>query len=143
MARRFLVLLAVLGLVACATTGKAVRTVTDPPGWRWLDDAELRSTMHELGRLVRQLDGLLNGPPLDVVQQQQVVGLLDEMESLAVGLEGAGAPSGHPEFDEMAPRFRAFVGTAKHGVQQEPPSYYAAGTITGACMYCHGAFDPR
>ena len=137
-----LVLASALLLVSCATTASRVRTVTDAPGWRWLDEDELRGTMHRLGRLVSQLDGLLAGPRGDV-ERQQVLDVLTQMEALGAELEGAAAPSGHPRFDEAAPRFRSFVTTAKHGVEQEPPSYYAAGTVTGACLYCHGAISPR
>jgi hypothetical protein len=47
-------------------------------------------------------------------------------------------PSNHPKVARNVGRFRKDLANAQRAVQVDPPSYYLAGSVSGACMHCHG-----
>jgi hypothetical protein len=45
--------------------------------------------------------------------------------------------SNHPRIQEHAPHLRADLDRALLAVKKDPPNYYYAGVVSGACTYCH------
>lgn len=94
--------------------------------------------MRELASRVGELDGMLRASrPLDPAQRARVATLLAQIEELTSRL--AELPAGeHPRLRELS-RLRSDVRRARDAVTSEPPDYYFAGAISGACVYCHAS----
>ncbi len=138
--RSFLLALsAALAVAACSGTwGERVRERTYPPSFRYISTQELHSTMAELAAYASRLDTLMQEneqgtPP----PQAEVVSLLVAMERTAASLGPGDWPTNHPRVSRNIERFRAQVAAARRDAEQDPPSYYRAGVVTGACSHCH------
>ncbi len=92
--------------------------------------------MRELAGKVGELDGILRSVrPLEAFDQDRVAVLLREIDELSTGLEQL-PPGAHPPLANLG-RLRADVRRAREGVEADPPDYYFAGAVSGACVYCH------
>jgi hypothetical protein len=49
-----------------------------------------------------------------------------------------GRPTNHPVIASHLEEFRRHIGLAEAGVESEPPNYFLVGTVSGACLVCHG-----
>ena len=134
-----LVLSAALVVAACSgSLGERVRARTYPPSFRYISTQELHSTMAQLAAHAQRLDALMQEseqgtPP----RQAEVVGVLMAMERTAASLGPGDWPTNHPRVSRNIERFRAQVAAARRDAEQDPPSYYRAGVVTGACSHCH------
>jgi hypothetical protein len=137
-AERWLPLAALLGLCACAELAREVREYTYPRDFEYLTEGEIHSVMGQFALHVRKLDVLLaEGEERGAVQREQVVELLRAMEQLASTLGSGEVRSNHPMLDEGIDAFRGRLAAARGAAEREPPNYYLAGTVSGACVYCH------
>jgi len=133
-------LASVVGLSACQgrRVGERVRARTYPPSFHYISTQELHSTMARLAAHASRLDQLMRESEQGVAPSQaEVVGLLQAIEREAATLGPGDWPSNHPRVSRNIERFRAEVAAARQAAEQNPPSYYRAGVVTGACSHCH------
>jgi len=131
------------GLIVAVALGCAepaaerVRTVTYPRDFHYITQQEIRTAMgelaHEIVMLEQQLSPRSEG---DGVDQVGVVQILSRMDRVAASLKRR-EHSNHPRIDAYAPRLRRDIERALVGARSDPPSYVAAGRVSGACSYCH------
>ncbi|MBW2282668.1 MAG: hypothetical protein JRG76_07255 [Deltaproteobacteria bacterium] len=126
-----------LALVACADTPEKVRTVTYPPDFHYITRDEIDSVMGRLAvQMVRlearmQRDGEFRDEDRDAVVQ-----ILSEMLRLSQELK-QGTRSSHPRIHREGPRLERDIERALRAARLDPPNYYFAGEVSGACEYCH------
>jgi hypothetical protein len=49
-----------------------------------------------------------------------------------------GRRSNHPMLEAHFDQFRQDIIRARDAVRADPPAYFLAGAVSGACVYCHG-----
>ena len=133
-------LLAVVALsVSCAgSLGESIRAATYPPSFRYIPKEELRSTMWELAARAAELDRLMHVVDEGTVPpNERVLEVLREMERTMRALGPGGWPSNHPQVSRNVDDFRDYLEKAIRDAQRQPPSYYRAGAVAGACTRCH------
>lgn len=124
--------------ITCSDLARAVRTVTYPPDFVYVDSQELRSRMQRFGYELRQLDlALTNADSENPELQQQVIEILRNIERVGGELQAGDAGSNHPFLQDGMPNLLAEVRRARMGASLSPPRYYAAGRVSGACVNCH------
>jgi len=129
------------GPLACAESERErLREHTYPPTFNYIPEERLRSTMWDLASHVAQLDQRLRDPQVgDEALQQQVIRELDEMQRAAAALGPGDWPSNHPQVSRNIDAFREDLAAARHAAAIQPPNYFLAGSIAGACTNCHAA----
>jgi hypothetical protein len=126
-------------LMACGGTLEATRRHTYAPDFNYITDSQLQSAMWQLAAGTSSLDELLaEGVPVTLDERQQVIRILEGMEAAADSLGPEGLASNHPRISHHLGRFSELLASARRNVQIDPPSYYLAGTVSGACHACHG-----
>lgn len=137
----FAIVLGAIAIASCTGADLAeVRELTYPPDFDYLTRAELTSTMGGLAREVDSLDRILwaqSGSPAGA--REEVVAILERMQELARGL-GEGRGSNRPRVHHEAPRLIGDIDRALAAAKNEPPDFFWAGRVSGACTYCH---EPR
>lgn len=93
---------------------------------------ELAGRTHEINRILRTADAT------SAADRDLVVKLLDEMLMVSERLGTDSARAGHPVLSRNIDGFRADVRLARNGAAANPPNYFLAGSIAGACANCHG-----
>lgn len=115
-----------------------IRRFTYPPDFKYLEHSQIESAMLKLARHVRSLDRILREPdPESTDQQTQVAKILRAMETTAAELDPGGQRSNHPLIDRNIKAFRQDIEMARRAAEHDPPNYFLAGTVSGACRYCH------
>ena len=138
--RALLALAAGIAWLACSPGAlERLRGHTYPPNFNYIPADRLRSSMWELADHASQLDRLMRqshdgGEPL----REQVILQLTEMDRAARVLGPGGWPSNHPRVSRNIDRFRQDLEAARHAAELDPPNYFLAGSVAGACMHCHG-----
>jgi hypothetical protein len=128
------------GSHACADWTATMRRVTYPPDFRYIERSQLKSAMWRLAYDVRELDQLMRmPPPVDASRRDATERYLNDLLVATDALRGGGQPTNHPLLTDHLGRFRLDVSLALAAVEAEPPSYYLVGSVTGACLTCHGA----
>jgi hypothetical protein len=120
-----------------------LRAHTYPPTFEYIPADRLQSTMWKLADHADRLDRLMRrsgsgGEDL----QAQVIMQLTEMERAAQALGSGEWPSNHPRVTRNVRRFREDLDTARRAASLDPPNYFFAGSIAGACLHCH-ADEPQ
>jgi len=129
-------LCAVVG--GCADVGRVVRKVTYPPDFRYIPKDQVGSAMWQMAIAVRELDAVLRNETLaEPAKQQQVIALLDRIGATSDRLDGGPRETNHPLLDHEVPRLAADVQAARIAASATPPRYSLAGSVSGACIYCH------
>ena len=129
-----LIAIAAVTVGACAE----IRQVTYPPDFRYIDRAEVQSTMAELGSRIWEMDEILAANPKPTPEQRlQVLDLLTEIQSFASTLDPKGKATNHLLIDSHLDAFLEQVEYARLSLAMEPPSFYRAGMLSGSCMGCH------
>ena len=100
--------------------------------------------MGQLASLVSQIDLAMREPDVDTPaavgeRRDEVDRLLGQMQSVSRALGPGGWPSNHPVVGPNVERFRRELAAARRTVSFDPPSFYLAGSIAGACLHCHGS----
>ncbi len=119
-------------MLSCGAPSSAVRLEAYPPSFNYIERGQLRSKMWRLAKDVRALNEAMNS-----TSAEEINTILSRMELEALDLQKAGQKTNHPKLDENLDRFVAQVVGARKAAQAEPPNYFLAGTISGACMSCH------
>jgi len=119
-------------------SGAAIRQVTYPPSFQYLEQREVHTAMGRLARDINRLERLLTSDgAVNAQQRDQVVGVLRDMETAAAELAPQGRRTNHPRIDRNIEAFRHELQLARLAAEQEPPNYFPAGSIAGACQACH------
>jgi len=134
------ILIVALAGFGCARAGTHVRQVTygsSPGSLRYVTRSEIRTTMQQLAVEVYSLDEMM----LDVAEggapdNERILETLRAMRRLTTELAGGGTTN-HPNLDRYLPALRDDIDRAIGGAAASPPSYYFAGSVSGACEYCH------
>jgi hypothetical protein len=125
------------------TWGKVIRGPLDTPQFAaglfiYIAEEQLRSTMWQLARDVRELDRTVRAPaPIEEPRRSEILKLLVSMEHATERLGQEGRRSNHPVIDEHLATLRRDIALARKQVENEPPNYVLVGLLPGACMYCH------
>jgi len=112
----------------------------NPPDFRRLSRDEIRSAMGILAVEVRELERVLDSTDERDRANQRVLVLasLDRMRAAAESLQQPGRSSQHPMIDDHLDAFTERIRAARRDVERDPPRYFRAGTVAGACFLCHG-----
>lgn len=117
-----------------------MRRYTYPPDFNYVSAEDLESAMWRLARGVNKLDGIMRtGSVSGEYPQDEILALLEDMEAAAESLGPGNWPSNHPRISENVEVLRRDIYRARVGAQSRPPDYFFAGTVSGACLYCHSA----
>ena len=129
----------VLGVfVGCADPAATIRTFTYPPDFKYVSGAELKSTMDALAQDLTRLDLALNAAQRsEAIDEGEVVRILAEIERTAQKLDARSVGSNHPFLEDYMGRFGDTVQQARIAASLNPPNYYLAGRVAGACVSCH------
>ena len=125
-------------LLACSDLAGRVRQYTYPPGFHYISNEQLRSTMWRLAYHSRELRELLKSPEEAVSHRAELLNELGMMEQAVVDLNRSGWPTNHPLIDANRSSFLRDIRMAREGISREPPNFLLAGSVSGACSYCHG-----
>jgi len=118
---------------------RTVRRFTYPPDFNYISNQQLKSAMWRLAQGVTRLNKLMTaGSERGDTPRDEVVGVLDSMEEAAKALGPGKWPSNHPRIGDNVDALRRDIHRARLAAQHDPPDYFFAGTISGACLYCHG-----
>lgn len=108
-----------------------------PPDFHYVTDSQVRTAMDRIARDVVELERLLGRHGVLPDERDEIVALLADIHAQAESIGGAGVKTNHPLIDEQLPRFLSQVSAARRAAEAEPPNYYLAGTVSGACIACH------
>jgi hypothetical protein len=139
---RFLgvVLLVALGAGCHGQLAESLRQTTYPPSFRYIPESELRSAMWLLGHQSLELRRLLRGESESVRDpHSQIVLLLADMEQTVQQLGPDPWSSNHPQLGEGLKVLADDLRAARTAAEHDPPNYFLAGSVSGACLYCHGS----
>jgi hypothetical protein len=127
-----------LQVLGCADFAGWVRQYTYPPTFHYISTEQLRSTMWRLAYHSRELNQLLRSTGTIESHRKEILEHLGAMEQAATELNRTGWPSNHPLIDENRSNFLRDIKMAGDAIRREPPNFLLAGSVTGACIYCHG-----
>lgn len=117
-----------------------IRRHTYPPKFDYITSEELKSTMWRFAAQVKQLDDVMQKPEFPAEdRRREAIRILSEMERVSMDLGTGGWPGNHPEISRNIIVFRRDLAAARRALETDPPLYYLAGTISGACSHCHSA----
>jgi hypothetical protein len=134
---RILAFLPVAAL-ALGCPSEAVRSVTYPPSFQYIEGDRLHGTMWKMAAAVQQLDEVLRADGLPAQDRQtSVTQLLADIDDAASRVSAPGQNTNHPMLDRNLARFQLDLALAKSAVAETPPNFAPATRITGACLYCH------
>ncbi len=121
---------------------KTVRRVTYPSDFSYVSKGQISPPMLQMGRESRALNQLLrerNAATDQEVLRRQAIQHLTAIDAAARELDNqTGWQSNHPGLKGNLARLRSDIRNARREIEKDPPSYFLAGSITGACLYCHG-----
>lgn len=124
--------------LAFGCPSEAVRSVTYPPSFQYIEKDRLHDTMWKMAGAVQQLDEVLRADALPAQDRQQsVTQLLADIDDAAAHVSAPGQNTNHPMLDRNLGRFQLDLALAKSAVAETPPNFAPATRITGACLYCH------
>lgn len=131
----------ILVFSACSPKiAEEIRRHTYPPKFDYITSEELKSTMWRFAAQVKQLDDVMQKPELPAEdRRREVIRILSEMEKVSMDLGTGGWPGNHPGVSRNIVVFRGELASARRALETDPPLYYLAGTISGACSHCHSA----
>ena len=130
--RIMLFLLVVSTVNACGNTAATIRRVTYPPDFTYVSGQQLRSRMDQLAFQLGLLDQALADSNFRIeIQQQEVVGILADIERIGGNLQANEAGSNHPFLQDHMRNFVYDVGQARMSASLDPPSFYLAGRVAG------------
>ncbi|VAW57796.1 hypothetical protein MNBD_GAMMA07-1635 [hydrothermal vent metagenome] len=137
-----LLLTIMLTMGGCSDFTAVVRKVTYPPDFKYVTGQELRSHMDALAFQLQLLNKTLienNNGQSKLDQQQQVLGILREIELIGSSLQAGEAGSNHPFLQDYMKKFLSIVVQARRSASSNPPNYYFVGRVSGGCISCHNA----
>lgn len=124
----------IAGLVGC----NYVRKVTYPPNFVYLDRKEIISAMAEFSVDLWRIDDILShSETILPYQRDEIIALLKHIEKIANTLGAGSTQTNHLLIDQHIDQFKDSVHNARKAVEADPPNYYLAGRLSGACNGCH------
>ena len=94
--------------------------------------------MWQLAYHSRELRELLATPEKTASNRADVMKHLQVMEQAVIELNRTGWPTNHPLVDANREKLLRDIRAAREAASREPPNFVIAGSISGACVYCHG-----
>ena len=137
--RRVFAVLLLFQLMGCADFARWVRQYTYPPEFRYRERDEIRTAMSRLAIHAREINQLLRSGDDNEANRNEIIAHLKAMDEAAEILDQSGGTSNHPLIDTNLPRLRRDLKIAQEAIEREPPNFLPAGSVTGACVYCHAA----
>lgn len=129
---------AIILLTACNGVLKGVRSVTYPPDFNYISRAELTDTMQQFALYTTLLDqSLRDSANISEEQRETAISILGKMEKLSLNLGTETLSSNHSVVSFNIDQFRQNISEARKGLQQQPPNYYLAGSVSAYCLNCH------
>ena len=122
----------------CADMAQWMRRRTYAPDFRYLTREKVGSAMEELAYHTRELNRLMRGPETPLQGRSEIIENLQAMERAAGQLDQSGWPTNHPLIDMNLANFLRDIRFARESVERDPPNFLLAGSLMGACVYCHG-----
>jgi hypothetical protein len=114
-----------------------VRSITYPPSIRYLSEQDVRTAMGRLAKDVVDLDALVHeAPEVRSANEDELLAILRSMRSTASSMT-SGGDTNHPRIDRYLPKLIDDIDRAIGAVENRSDNYYYAGTVIGACEYCH------
>lgn len=116
----------------------AIRSASYPPNFVYLDEKQVRSTMHKLAISIGKLDTLLQQPDTLAISRKDDV--LTELDTIIVATDGMAADasiSSHRLITDNMGRFRHSVWQARAAVEQDVPDYAPTSQLVTQCLDCH------
>ena len=138
-----IIVILLLAAIACASACAAtwptlLRRHTYPPDFRYVSQEQLRSSMWLLGRETLELRSVLADPTLsEETRRTRAQLLLGGMESTVQKIGPGQWSTNHSELRSGLQALESDIHLAREAVNHEPPSYFLAGSVSGACLYCH------
>jgi hypothetical protein len=126
-----------LQLSSCADIAARVRRHTYPPTFYYITDEQLRSAMWRLAYHSRELRELMTPVQEASAHRGEILRHLRVMEQTAVDLNRSGWPSNHPLIDANRANLLQDIRIAQAAINRDPPNFLLAGSVSGACFYCH------
>jgi len=128
-----------LVLAACSGGTSTFPQIASPPPFDYADGEELRSSMHRLAFELQQLDLSLMVADMDQdpSERGQVVARLDNIQRIGEDLIAGDFSTNHVFLSSDMSRFLSTVNRARMSAENNPPNYYQAGRVSGACVNCH------
>lgn len=137
---QFILLLSSLILVAGCQNGvlENVRKVTYPPDFNYISSEKLTNTMQSFAWYTTLLDNSLrDNQPVTEEQRLNAINILEKMENLSLELATESLKSNHAMVSHNIDQFRQNIVNARNAVEQDPPNYYLAGSVSSYCLNCH------
>lgn len=124
--------------VACSSGGGSFPQIASPPPFDYADGEELRTHMHQLAFELQRLDTVLMLESSGgFVTQEEVVENLRNIERIGEYLRDGDMSTRHGFLRDDMSNFIFTVSRARMGAEDNPPRFYAAGRVSGACLNCH------
>ncbi len=131
-------MIAAILLSACSSEfAAAVRQVTYPPDFVYVSDEQLRSNMDRLGNYLAQLDDALVQSETRQPIQEEVVIILTRIGQISASMQAGESGASHAFLEDEMPVFTTEISRARRAAMMDPPQYYLAGRVSGACLNCH------
>lgn len=128
-----LLLITVLVASGCAE----LRKMTYPADFKYLGRSEVKGTMAVFGHGIWEMDQILSDPDRALTERERIIEILDQLEEHAQSINPSGRPTNHTVIDSNIQQFIDAVRDARDDIEGSPPSFYAAGQLSGRCMACH------
>lgn len=130
--------LLVLAFLTACSGGGGFPQIASPPPFDYADGAELRSQMHQLAFGLQQLDmALVSATERDRNSQDEIVNQLSSIARIGNDLREGDMSTNHIFLRNDMANFLSAVNRARMSAQSNPPNYYMAGRVSGACVNCH------
>lgn len=134
------ILSASLLLLSACTNGvlETVRKVTYPPDFNYIPDQKLLGTMNQFAWYSTLLDNNLRDTAnITREQHENAIDTLKKMEKLSQQFGKENLSSNHNIVSFNIKQFQQNIRGARIGLQQDPPNYYLAGSVSAYCLNCH------
>ncbi|MBT3203137.1 MAG: hypothetical protein HOM14_21435 [Gammaproteobacteria bacterium] len=137
--KRALLLTTAFTVIGCANgVFETVRKVTYPPDFNYISSETLTDTMQQFAWYTTLLDNSLQDTiPVPNSQRLNAISILSKMEILSHSLGEENLSSNHNIVSFNIDQFRQNIINARDGLQQDPPNYYLAGSVSAYCLNCH------
>ena len=128
-----------VALLGCSNGAlETIQKITYPPDFNYISKSKIKDTMHQFAWYSTLLDNSLKGEySITEDQRENAISILRKMEKLSANLGSEDLSSNHSIVTHNIDKFRSRIVDARIALQQTPPNYYLAGTVSGYCMSCH------
>ena len=128
-----------LGLIGCQGGPlETVRKVTYPPDFNYISKDKLQGTMQQFAWYSTLLDNTLrDNPSPSAEQRDSTISILKKMETLSLKLGTESLSSNHDLVSMNIDKFRNSIVDARKALNEDPPNYYLAGSVSAYCLNCH------